>query len=345
MIRFLKRCSIILIIILANLSFTGCTFEPQPITSTTFVMNTIVTQTVYGDNAKTAVQKVDTAFAAFEKTLSLFSDESEVSRINSSNGEPVTVSKETFELVQRATELSLKSGNGFALSVAPLTLLWGITSDSPHLPTQQELDATLPLIDDSGIVFSENDYSITLNAGQGIDLGGIAKGAACDLARTIYKESSVQSAVLNIGGNVFIYGKHADGDRYNVGFRDPYSTEGTYIASVSLLDETMAVSGGYERFFEINGTKYHHILDVTTGFPAASDIVAVGVISPDGALADFMSTSLYVWGVDKSLEYMKTADESIIMLDNNNVLYVSKAISESFELTQEAEKIYTVNFI
>ena len=123
MIRFLKRCSIILIIILANLSFTGCTFEPQPITSTTFVMNTIVTQTVYGDNAKTAVQKVDTAFAAFEKTLSLFSDESEVSRINSSNGEPVTVSKETFELVQRATELSLKSGNGFALSVAPLTLL------------------------------------------------------------------------------------------------------------------------------------------------------------------------------------------------------------------------------
>ena len=345
MIRLLKCCAIIFAIIFANLSFTGCNFEPQPITSTTFAMNTIVTQTVYGDNAKTAVAQVDAAFSEFEKTLSMFSDESEVSLINSSNGERVAVSKETFDLVEKAVNLSLKSDNAFAVSVAPLTLLWGITSDSPHLPTQQELDATLPLIDDSGIVFSENDYSITLNAGQGIDLGGIAKGAACDLASRIYQELAVQSAVLNIGGNVYIYGKHADGERYNVGFRDPYGKEGSYIASVSLLDETMAVSGGYERFFEINGTTYHHIFDVSTGFPADSDIVAVGVISPDGTLADFMSTALYVWGVDKSLEYMKTAGESIIMLDNNNVLYVSKALNESFELTQEAEKVYTVNFI
>ncbi|MEG1931675.1 MAG: FAD:protein FMN transferase [Pygmaiobacter sp.] len=312
---------------------------------TTFAMSTTITQTLYGKHAASAISAVNTAFRAFEERLSLFSPDSEIAAINAGSGSPVAVSAATYDLLQRSLALSATSKGAFDLTIAPLTLLWGVTTDHPRVPTQAEIDAVLPLIDDGAVTLGANN-TVRLAPGQAIDLGGIAKGNACSLAKDIYEEYGITSAVLNIGGNVYIKGRNPNGNRFRVGFRDPSGGESSWIASVELEDEVLAVSGGYERYFEENGVRYCHIMNGKTGYPVNSDILSVGVITPDGTLADFMSTTLYVWGEAKTRDYMQQQDAvSVLLLTADNTLYVSKALESRFALTDEAAERYTVVFI
>lgn len=313
---------------------------------TTYSMSTVVTQTVYGPSAEQAMNAVDETFRAFEDRLSLYNDTSEVAAINAGAGTPVAVSADTYALIKRSLQLSAGSEGAFDVTIAPLTLLWGVTTDHPKVPPQADIDAALALVDDSAVVLNDAAQTVQLAAGQGIDLGGIAKGNACTVAQKVYEQYGVKSAVLNIGGNVYIRGKNPDGSKFRVGFRDPAGDENSYIAAVEMEDQVMAVSGGYERYFEENGVKYCHIINGQTGWPVQSDIASVGVVSEDGTLADFMSTTLYVWGEEKTKAYMAQHPElPIILLDGKGGLFVSAALKDSFELTQDAAQTYTVQYI
>lgn len=301
-------------------------------TSLGFAMSTVISQTAYGTSAEKGMQQVESRLAQLEEELSLFKDSSEIAKINASAGlQPQSVNRETFLLLQQALKLSAVSDGFFQITVAPLTQLWGITTENPHVPSSEELEATLPLIQDSDVVLDEQAQTVYLpRAGQAIDLGGIAKGYACDEIRKTLLQSGVESAVVSIGGNVCAVGTQPNGTPFRIGFRDPAGTEQSYIASFELTDEVVAVSGGYERWFEENGKKYHHILDPHTGYPAESDIVSVGVVSPNGAVADFWSTTLFCWGKERTLEWMKTAEEEILLLDDQGTLYVSSGLREGF---------------
>ncbi len=305
-----------------------------------FAMSTIVTQEVYGENAQKAALEVENAFVEFEKTLSLYDENSDISKINNSSGEnAVVVSQLTLELLKQAQELSLKEQDGFALTLAPLSLAWGFTSDNPQVLSEEEINAMLPLVDDAKLfIDEENSTVMLLEKGQAIDLGAIAKGAACAIAKQIYIENNIESAVISIGGNVFIHGQKPDGTNYKVGFRDPNNSEISAIASVELKDSVFAVSGGYERFFEENGEVYHHILDPTTGKPSNSDILTVGIIHKDGAIADFYSTTLFVQGKEKAIEYFKNGGTGMF-LDKDNVLYVSSNLKSSLNLFENSYNI------
>ncbi len=304
-------------------------------------MSTLVDQKAYGASAEKAMAEVQNAFVQFEEELSLYNENSDIAKINAASGKsPVKISAEAYDLLTQATQLSSISNNAFAITVAPLTLAWGITSDTPHVLSQSEIDALLPLVDDSALIL-ENGTAFLKNEGAKIDLGGIAKGTACNLAKKIYEENGVKSALLSVGGNIYVKGKKPDGSAYRIGFRDPTKSAQTSIASITLEDEVLAVSGGYERYFEENGTRYHHILDPKTGAPASSDIVSVGIIEKDGTKADFYSTTLFVWGKEKTLAFMKNGGK-VIMLDAENNLYVSRALEPSFELVETG---YNVIFI
>lgn len=316
--------------------------------ASTFAMSTVVTQQVYGPQGEQAIRQVNDALAEFEARLTLFSAQSEIGELNAAAGQhPVEVSEETFELIRYSLELSLSSQRAFQISIAPLTQLWGITTDHPRVPSSDEIAAVLPLIDDESIQLDEAARTIFLpEQGQAIDLGGIAKGNACDLAARIYEDCGVHSAILNIGGNVYVRGRAPDGDRFRVGFRVPEQGSSAYLASVELEDQVMAVSGGYERYFEDEeGNRYHHILSPLTGYPAQSDIVSVGVICTDGTRADFLSTTLFVWGEERTRQFMaQTADVGVILLNTQGELIVSRALEDSFQLS-ETGKDYPVIFI
>ncbi len=314
-------------------------------TGATFAMNTVVTQTAYGPRAQEAIQDVNRMLAEQEQRLSLFDESGDIARINQAagSGQGVEVSAETAALLQQAAALSAQSEGAFAITVAPLTLAWGITGDTPRVVPQEELDSLLPLVDD-GLLRLDGQAVILPKRGMGLDLGGIAKGAACAGARDIYEENGVQSALLSIGGNVYARGVKPDGSPWKVGFRDPQGGQESYIASFALQDEVVAVSGGYERFFEQEGKRYIHIIDPRTGYPVESDILSVGVIDPDGAVADFWSTTLFVWGRDKALNYLRQGGKAIL-LDDQNRLYVSSSLRDSFAMVATSAAGYELYFV
>ena len=318
-----------------------------PHDSTTYAMSTIVTQRAYGLQAEQAMRQVESTLREFEGRLSLFDQDSEIAAINAAAGDhPVRVSAATFGLLRQSLALSATSEGAFDITIAPLTQLWGITTDHPRVPTQQEIDGALALVGDAEVQLDQQASTVFLpRAGQAIDLGGIAKGNACVLAQRIYEDCGVKSAVLSIGGNVYVRGRNPDGEQFRVGFRTPKRADESYIASVALENQVMAVSGGYERYFEEGGVRYHHILSSETGYPAQSDIVSVGVICEDGTRADFLSTTLFVWGTEKTREFMRSHDDvAVILLTEGDELLVSRSLQESFRLSEQGAG-YRVTFI
>lgn len=306
---------------------------------TIFVMDTLVTQTAYGDGAKEAMDEVNRAFSAYEERLSLYKEDSDISRLNAASGkEWVEINKDTFDLLSKATSLSEKSEGAFAVTIAPLTLAWGITSDEARIPPDDEIKELVGLVDDKKLLLKDGKAMLA-DKGMGVDLGGIAKGASCALAEEIYADHDVNSALLSIGGNVYAKGTKPDGSKWRVGFRDPLANDETYLASFPLENRVIAVSGGYERYSVIDGGKYIHILDPETGYPAQSDIVSVGVIDLDGALADFYSTTLFVWGLEKSLDFIRGGGTAIILDDENN-LYIPESLENGFRMYDEVKEQY-----
>lgn len=341
---FIAAAALVLAGIFAYTRWQEKQLAGQKFSASTFVMDTLVTQEAYGANAQKAMQEVNLALADYQDRFSLFVENSDISRVNASaGGAGVQVAPETAALLRQSLALSAQSEGAFAVSIAPLTLAWGVTSNTPRVVPQSEIDTLLPLVDDSKVKV-EGDVVTLDKAGMGLDLGGIAKGAACSVVQDIYEKDGVESALLSIGGNIYVKGTKPDGSQYRIGFRDPTHDEASYIASFYMQDQVMAVSGGYERFFEQDGKTYIHIMDPRTGCPAESDIVSVGAVDKDGAVADFYSTTLFVWGKERTLQYMRSGGAAI-MLDGNNNLYVSASLQDGFEMHDVNGAGYTLHFV
>ena len=170
-----------------------------------------------------------------------------------------------------------------------------------------------------------------------IDLGGIAKGFFCEKIEEIYRQYDVSSALVSIGGNIYTYGQKPDGESYRLGIRNPNDLNGSSIMGIlSSHDEVVSTSGAYERYFEQDGILYHHILDLETGFPAQSDLLSVTVICKDGGLADFLSTALYLEGRKAISSYLNSEQFQVIVIDQNNQVYISPSLKERFTITDSA---------
>ncbi|MFV0413097.1 MAG: FAD:protein FMN transferase [Oscillospiraceae bacterium] len=343
--RWVRAVCILLALALVAAAVAYNLLQRQAYTSATFAMDAMVSQTAYGPGAQRAMQQVNLALAEYEQEFSLYSETGDVARINEAAGKGgADVSPRTAALIQQATQLSAQSKGAFAISIAPLTLAWGITSGSPRVPSQQEIDSLLPLVNDDAIQV-EGTHVALAKEGLALDLGAIAKGAACTEMAAIYAQNGVKSALLSIGGSsIYALGTKPDGTQYRVGFRDPAGGGSAYIASFALQNQSISVSGGYERYFVQNGKTYIHILNPLTGYPVESDIASVGVIHPDGAVAEFYSTTLFIWGVEEALEYMRGGGAAIV-LDTAGNLYVSASLEEGFQLHQQAESSYNLTFV
>ncbi len=341
-----KRCFWVGATVVISLCLSvACSATPQEKTSTTFVMDTLVTQTAYGEHAETAMQEVNRVLSEEEARLSLFLQESEIAKVNAgAGGAAVAVSPKTAQLVSEVLALSTQSEGAFAISIAPLTTAWNTTGDAPRVVLEDETDELLSLVDDTA-VHVQNDTIALEMQGMGLDLGGVAKGAACSAAADVYEEYGVSSALLYLGGNIYAHGTKPDSSAWCIGFRDPEGGQNSYIASFPLQDEVVAISGGYERYFEEDGERYIHILDPRTGRPAESDLLAVGVIDKDGLKADFWSTTLFVQGLSGALRFMEDGGRAIA-LDKEGNLYISAALEEGFALQNpESHTLHVVEAI
>lgn len=313
----------------------------------TYAMNTVIEQKWYGESADTVYTGMETKIREIESALSLHLSQSEIAAINENAGvQPVEVSQRTFDLLQRAKELSEQSDSAFDITIAPVVELWGITSDHPHVPTDEELAQAMALMGLEDLVLDEEACTAYLTRpGMAIDLGGIAKGWTADQLREYARELGAERGYVSLGGNLMIIGERPDGDPFKFGLRDPQGDASTYLGTVTLEDGcTMATTGGYERYFEEDGIRYHHVLDPRTGYPADSDLLSVAVISKDGTLADYLSTTLFVQGLEAAKAAAGSEDYALVMVDRENNVWISGSLRGNFE-PHETDADYTYIYI
>ena len=344
----ISAAGIIILLIVAGV----CAFLPKVETADRidFLMDTFIEQTVVGKRPQKTMEKVYQALLAFDKELSLYDEKSEINEINSHAGKDyVKVSKRTYDLLKRSAQLSQQSDDAFDFTIAPVTMLWHDAKKQGVPPTQQAIEEKLALVDWSKVLFRDEDSSVMLaEKGMGIDIGGIAKGYACDIVKEIYEQEKVVTGTISLGGNVYTYKAPQGQEGYRVGVRDPLGGENDPLMAITLTDCVLATSGAYERFFEYEGVSYHHIIDKKTGRPVDSDLLSATAICTDGALADFLSTTFYILGRDAALdairqqELKETPEFYLVLVDREQNIYISPSLMDKVEFFDEKSEEYTL---
>lgn len=293
-------------------------------------MDTIMTLTAYGKAREAALEEAEKEILRLNDLLSVGVETSEVSQVNQKGS--LILSEDTASMVERSLELYQETDGAFDITVYPLMELWGFTTQNYHVPTAEELTATLSRVGADRLSYDKDSRTLTLGDNQAIDLGGIAKGFTSQRIMEEFQAAGVTSGIVSLGGNVHCLGTKPDGSPYRVGIREP-SDEGGIAAVVEVTDAAVITSGGYERFFvdEESGLTYQHILDPSTGVPADSNLLSVTIVSQDGTLADGLSTSLYIMGLDKASDFWRSHSDKFqaIFIDSNNRLHVTEGLKDA----------------
>ena len=291
-----KRLLALLLAALTALSLTACGAEEQPVTSQIFAMDTVMDFAVYGENAQAALTAASQEINALEQRLSRTRAGSEISTLNETGS--AELSDETVQLLQSALALSDETGGAFDITIAPLVTAWGITSDTPRVPSQEEIASLLPLVG------SEHVH--------------------------------IDGKRVTLGGNVYVSGKKSDGSAWRVAVRDPQNTD-DYAAVLALEDVFAITSGGYQRNFTApDGTVYQHILDPKTGCPVQSDLLSVTIVSDSGTLADACSTALYVMGEQEAVNFWRqTGGFEMVLITADGRLLYTPGLAEKITTPEE----------
>ena len=298
-----------------------------------FAMDTFMTLTVYGPEAEKAC---DAAVAEIDRLDRLFSTgnpESEVSKLNAAGS--LVLSEDGQILVKRSLETWKDTDGAFDIAIYPIMDAWGFTGEDRHVPSPETLSELLPLCDAGKLAFDESRGELKLpEEGMMIDLGGVVKGYASADVIGILKSRGIESACLNLGGNVQVLGKKQNGDPWRIAIRDP-EKEDKYLGVLHLTDTAAITSGGYERYFEENGKTYHHIIDPETGYPAENGLTSVTVVTPDGTLADMLSTSLFILGTDRAIRYCEDhkGEFDAILFTDGRKMYATSGLREILQPT------------
>jgi thiamine biosynthesis lipoprotein len=220
------------------------------------------------------------------------------------------------ELVRQCRELSELSGGVFDVTVGGISQLWSIGEEDERIPSAEEIEAELKNTGYGKIKIS--DKSLSLPEGVKLDLGAVGKGAACDLVKAYLDTSDMQGAIISVGGSILAWGNYNKaGDKWQIAVSHPRN-EGEYLGIISLDEGFVSTSGDYERYFEKDGKRYHHILDATTGYPAETDVISVTVVCDSGAMADALSTACFILGEEKSKPILEKYGASAIFVDKDS---------------------------
>jgi thiamine biosynthesis lipoprotein len=337
-----RQLSILLVFVLLVLGLSGCAKKEEtavpsePITKTDYLLGTVVTITIYDSVSEKVLDKALDRIKEIENKMSLNIENSEVNKINEKAGiDYVKVSDETFKVIERGKYYSEVSDENFDITVGPLVELWGIGSDHAKLPSQEEIDSAKSLINYEKLLLDKSTKSIKLkDKGMIIDLGGIAKGYSADAVAEVLKENGVEHAIINLGGNILTMGSKPTGEPWKIGIQNPDIERGEYIGIVGVEDKTVVTSGIYERFFEQDGKKYHHILSPFTGYPIENSITGVSIITEKSIDADGLSTSLFALGVEEGLKKAETLEDvEVVFITKDDKVYITSGLKDNFVLT------------
>jgi thiamine biosynthesis lipoprotein len=300
--------------------------EKEPYVKETFVMGTAAWITIHGQSDREAAEAAEEALRELHRIEAMMSNwkkESELSCLNrESDGKPYNVSRELYHLLERSIYYSHLTAGAFDITARPLVRLWGFQGGKAHLPDSQEIEDAMSRVGYRKVMLDGESTSIIMPPGMELDLAGIAKGYGVDRAVAILRERGVESALVNLGGNIYALGTPPGERGWTVGIRDPEG-EREVVGSLMLADEAVATSGNYENYVEIDGAIYGHIIDPRAGRPV-SHILSVTVVAPTALEADALSTGLFVLGPEsgeKVLELLPEIGALFALPNGEGIIY------------------------
>ncbi len=275
----------------------------------------------------------------------LMSNNRDDSSLQAINRNPSLVSrkvdKELFNLIALARDIAAQSGGSFDLSVGPLVALWDIGGDRPRVPRPEEIEEAKKAVGYRNLLLDAEEGRVEfLKKGMRLDLGAIAKGYAADALADILAGENIAYGILDLGGNVLCYGHKPNGQPWSVGIQDPQKERGNILGTISIDGGSVVTSGVYERYFEEDGRRYHHLLDPETGYPAEKGLLSVSIVSQSSTLADAWATALFVAGPERARALLAEKPEiQAIMVFENRDIWLSPSLQNSFRLYNSAYRL------
>ncbi|MTQ95445.1 FAD:protein FMN transferase [Pseudoflavonifractor sp. BIOML-A6] len=307
-----------------GLALGGCAPSAAKQSRSGFYFDTVISMTVYTNDEK-LLDDAQAECQRYDDLLSKTKVGSDVWNINHANGERVAVSEDTRDIIEKALEYSRLSEGRFDITIEPCVALWDFTGDAMGiLPDGDALAAAAAKVDWTQVDVS--DGGVRIPAGMTIDLGAIAKGYITDRIADFLKDRGVKNGFLNFGGNVLTIGGKPDGTAWNIGVQDPQGTQSQGILGVVAVEgEAVVTSGIYERGFDVDGVRYHHILDPETGWPVQNELAGVSIVAEDAFDADALSTTVFAMGLEAGTAFIEGLDgiEAVFVTRDDAVTWTS----------------------
>lgn len=309
-----------------------------------YAMDTYMTFKVYGRDREKALNEIVRRVQELDDIFSVGKDDSQISKLNKKHA--LVNQKEVSDVISKSLEVSKATDGAFDITVFPLMKEWGFTTEDYKVVDDDRLSEILKSVDFKNVTVDDED--ITLSGNTEVDLGGIVKGYTGDVIADILSKYNVKAAVVSLGGNIEVYKKKAEGKPWKIAIDNPDKDKDKDAEPVGYIEiddagsgKAIVTSGDYERYFEKDGVKYHHILDPKTGKSVKNGVRSVTIVSDDGILADALSTALFVMGKDKAKEYWKKHSDEFdyAMIMEDKKIIVSDGLKDDFTTDFECEYV------
>ena len=344
------------------LLFTGCqnaadtdtAAGKEPISISSIKLNTAVQITIYDSQDKSLLDDCLALCDKYELIFSRTDEESELYKLNHRisdsavsdqttetqptpyqiNGTTNTwhISEDLAALLSKGLSITRESNGAFDIAIAPLTSLWDFTAEDPKVPDDADIQNALPLCSSDGVTINGQDIILPSDDIQ-FDVGAIAKGYIADRLKDFLVKKGVNSAIINLGGNVLCIGSKPDGTPFKVGIQKPFADRNETEAVMDITGKSVVSSGIYERCFKQNGKLYHHILNPKTGYPYDNGLISVTIISDQSVDGDALSTTCFALGLDEGLKFAEKKGVQAVFITEDYELHYTDGFQDEIKVT------------
>ena len=356
---YLILCTVLVCPILL---FTGCgnitdadtsTTGNEPISISSIKLNTAVQITIYDSQDKALLDDCLALCDKYELIFSRTNEKSELYKLNhrkdtsdkdpNADGQttpyPVSGTADTWHiseylaaLLSQGLSITRESDGAFDIAIAPLTSLWDFTAEDPKAPDDADIQKVLPLCSSDGVTIDGQDITLPSDDIQ-FDVGAIAKGYIADRLKDFLVKKGVNSAIINLGGNVLCIGSKPDGTPFKVGIQKPFADRNETEAVMDITGKSVVSSGIYERCFKQGGKLYHHILNPQTGYPYENGLISVTIISDQSVDGDALSTTCFALGLKDGLKFAEKKGVQAVFITEDYELHYTDGFQDEINVT------------